>query len=45
LQNIPNVDKVTVVSAPLRTEGCCWDRTLYMNKNYIVGSIFIPPLA
>mgnify|MGYP000843854336 FL=1 len=23
LQNIPNVDKVTVVSAPLRTEGCC----------------------
>ena len=23
LQNIPNVDKVTFVSAPMRTDGCC----------------------
>ncbi len=23
LQNIPNVDKVTLVSAPKRTDGCC----------------------
>ena len=23
LQNIPNVDKVTLVSAPVRTDGCC----------------------
>ena len=23
LQNIPNVDKVTLVSAPMRTDGCC----------------------
>jgi hypothetical protein len=23
LQNIPNVDKVSMVSAPVREEGCC----------------------
>jgi len=23
LQNIPNVDKVTLISAPMRDDGCC----------------------